>query len=138
MEMLEQIERQEKGIKDDTKNYEWGRGDVQKEQDEDKKRRLEAEKDAPFSRHADDAQMNGWMKEASRWGDPMSGMARVGGKKNSKIYQGWCPPNRFGIRPGYRWDGVDRSNGFEASCFAKENSKQLLAQEAHAWSTSDM
>jgi pre-mRNA-splicing factor CWC26 len=77
MEMLEQMERQEKGIKQDQENYEWGRGDVQKEEEEERKKRLEDEKTAPFSRHADDSQMNSWMKEVSRWGDPMAAMSKV-------------------------------------------------------------
>jgi pre-mRNA-splicing factor CWC26 len=70
--------------------------------------------------------------------DARDQLVQVGGKKNTKVYQGWCPPNRFGIRPGYRWDGVDRSNGFEAGCFAKQNNANLRATEEYKWSSSDM
>jgi len=137
LEMLEQMEAQEKGIKQDKINYEWGRGEVQKEEEEERKRREEEEKHSSFARHSDDAQMNAWMKEASRWGDPMAGMAKVGGKKK-KVYEGFCPPNRYGIRPGYRWDGVDRSNGFEATIFRTRNEQDLAAQEHYKWSSADM
>jgi hypothetical protein len=73
-------------------------------------------KDAPFARHADDADMNEELKARERYGDPMlaylkkqksngRGEGRGGGRPRCPHR---APPNRFGIQPGYRWDGVVR------------------------------
>lgn len=42
------------------------------------------------------------------------------------------------IAPGYRWDGVDRSTGYEDKLLLQKNQAKSLAAEAHAWSTEDM
>lgn len=61
-------------------------------------------------------------------------------KKNSKpVYNGPCPtPNRFNIRPGYRWDAIDRGNGFENLLLKKISSKQSFKDDEYKWSVSDM
>ncbi|VDK36315.1 unnamed protein product [Taenia asiatica] len=48
------------------------------------------------------------------------------------------PPNRYGIWPGYRWDGVDRSNGFERKLVDDITRRKVERELAYKWGTEDM
>merc|ERR1719431_1842606 len=99
----------------------------------------------PLTRGADDDDREALLKERDREDDPMAAYMRKkkakmeGRKKRLPQYQGpQPPPNRYGILPGYRWDGVDRSNGFEGRLMTQGASKKAQEEEAYKWSTEDM
>ena len=53
--------------------------------------------------------------------------------------RGVAPPaNRYNIRPGRHWDGVNRSTGFEAAMFKHQNAQRAQELEARLWSMGDM
>lgn len=114
--------------------------------------RREALQDAallPLARGRDDAEMNEEMKRVGRWHDPMAELlaasqppegkgkrgkgGRGAGSSSRPVYKGAAAPNRYGIRPGYRWDGVDRGNGFEGERFRALNRREMGKGLEYAW-----
>lgn len=128
----------------------WGKGLKQIEDYKNKIADEQHEMNKPLARYADDVDLDELLKKQERSGDPM--LDYIKKKKNEKnpsmsnsstklsvpIYQGAFPENRFNIRPGYRWDGVDRSNGYEKRWFEVQNKKKAMQEEAYRYSTEDM
>jgi pre-mRNA-splicing factor CWC26 len=118
---------------------------VQRREKEARRQALDEAKVMPVARHVDDAEMNAELKERERWNDPMAQLlaskksSSKGGKSKSsgKSYQGAFEPNRYGIRPGWRWDGVDRGNGFERKWFAARNKMQDRKAMEYLWQTDE-
>ncbi|KAJ4477201.1 Pre-mRNA-splicing factor of RES complex-domain-containing protein [Lentinula aciculospora] len=125
----------------EAQKMEWGKGLVQREENEKMKVELEKLKSRPFARGADDKDLNEEQKAKDLWNDPAAAFLT---KKKSKgprrpEYNGPPPPpNRFGIKPGYRWDGVDRGNGFEKKLFQTRNASKRTQLESYQWGAEDM
>ncbi|OAA46283.1 Bud13 [Metarhizium rileyi] len=111
--------------------------EAQKRRDE-----LEDAKLLPFSRTAADEGINREMKQQERWNDPMLQFtgdrnckirARQPGVRHRPMYAGAAPPNRYGIKPGHRWDGVDRGIGFEADRFNAINRRDRIKGLDYSW-----
>lgn len=136
-------------------------GEVQLQQRAQAKEDLDNAKFLTLGRSAEDEELNERQKEELRWDDPMAGyMAeRQAGReaeeiaKNPKarrkaadgdrdggivsvkkrVYLGAAPPNRYGIKPGWRWDGVDRGNGFEKEWFQARGKKNRIEELSYQW-----
>ncbi|KAL7642993.1 UNVERIFIED_CONTAM: hypothetical protein RMT77_006282 [Armadillidium vulgare] len=125
------------------KYQKWNKGIVQDEKRKEAINYTVKEMGKSFARAADDEDMNRTLKGVMRQEDPMlEYMTKKNIKENPQPlkprYKGSFPPNRFNIAPGYRWDGVDRSSGYEKEWFTKQSSKRAIEDESYKWSTEDM
>jgi len=95
-------------------------------------------------RDGDPMAVYAWRKQQEEEGPQRSG--RGGGAATAAaaaprrpVYKGPQPkPNRYGIRPGYRWDGINRGNGFKDRVLEMLHSKGRKKEEAYKWSAADM
>ncbi|KAM9219682.1 BUD13 homolog isoform 2-T2 [Dugong dugon] len=142
LERLEQRRKAEKDTERDELYAQWGKGLAQSRQQQQNVEDTMKEMQKPLARYIDDEDLDRMLREQEREGDPMANFIKKNKAKENKMrprYSGPAPPpNRFNIWPGYRWDGVDRSNGFEQKRFARLASKKAVEELAYKWSVEDM
>ncbi|PFX16225.1 BUD13-like [Stylophora pistillata] len=147
LERIKRREEERREIEENEKFMEWGRGVAQTRENEEKVTDYLHEVDKPLARYRNDVDLDRMLKDQERDDDPMLAYMKQKkakqnvreGKKEKPVYKGPDPPpNRFNIRPGYRWDGVNRSNGFENKRFAMLANKAAAQTDAYKWSTEDM
>ncbi|TNM84875.1 hypothetical protein fugu_009053 [Takifugu bimaculatus] len=134
---------EEKAIKDE-KYAQWGIGMAQSQMRQQNLQDAVHEAQKPLARHLDDEDLDRMLREQERDGDPMAAMLRRKKERSTTTkekprYKGPAPPlNRFNILPGYRWDGVNRSNGFEKKRYERMADKRAAQEAAYKWSVEDM
>jgi hypothetical protein len=139
-------------------NYEnlekWAKGIIQKEEINQKREEIKLAKEEPFARYDIDKSTEEDYRKKFRFGDPMKGLLSIhkyesgiildsGDRSGSRGFflpkcKFTAPVNRFGITPGYRWDGVDRGTGFERKYLESINSRRAREEEYHKIRTEDM
>lgn len=162
----EEVRRREEDKQD--KPMEWGGGLSQRRDKERRREEEEKEGQKDVRRGRDDADMDRRLREQLHDDDPLLLMKRSKPKKEKKkhkkhkkdhkrsrrspspsirpsperkerpVYKGAGWVNRYGIWPGHRWDGVDRSNGWEVKLFTQRTRREAQSRAAHAWSVEDM
>ena len=135
------------------KYKEWSRGLKQRQEQKSRAQEDMKEMEKPLARYQDDQDRDKYLKDRELQEDPMLQFIRKRKEKEEvkaassrgevllvkPKYSGPAAPvNRFGILPGYRWDGVDRSNGFEKKLMEKSNETLARQEEAYRWGTEDM
>ncbi|EDV93590.1 BUD13 homolog [Drosophila grimshawi] len=142
-------EQQRKAAHEEKKKelYErWGKGLKQLEDQRTRHAEMAHEAAKPVARYANDEDLDRHLREQEHADDPMLEYMRQKRKKREQqsdnpvlpVYEGSYPENRYAIRPGYRWDGVDRSNGYEQRWFDKQNERRAVQDEAYKYSVEDM
>jgi pre-mRNA-splicing factor CWC26 len=150
----EQLRREEE--EKEAQQQHVNKGRYQRMQEENRLRELGEAANMTLARGIEDEQLEERKRSIIREGDPMAmhewkkqqerqskQSAMNGGGEaamlHRPVYKGPQPkPNRYGIRPGYRWDGIDRGNGFEDRVLEMLHSKGRKKEEAYKWSAADM
>ncbi|EXJ67962.1 uncharacterized protein A1O5_08576 [Cladophialophora psammophila CBS 110553] len=147
----------EEKVRAERKAKEEAMGDVQRREREERKKELEEAKFLSLARGVDDEAMNEELRAKVRWDDPVAGYLAqqkaeeaatdgtlstrkskrdTGGRAavRKKVYTGPpAAPNRYGILPGWRWDGVDRSNAFEKEWFQARSKRGREEELRFQW-----
>jgi pre-mRNA-splicing factor CWC26 len=154
--MKQQTAEEAKKASIESAQYEWGKGAVQKKEIVDKQQELLEISQEPFARTIDNPKLERHKKQIIRDGDPMAEfMAKEARKRAAQedsivevgveklirrpLYTGpGALPNRFEMKPGYRWDAINRGNVFEHKLLTRVNDKQSLREDEYKWSVSDL